>query len=85
MKHQGTVTLETERLILQKFKLDDAPAIFQNLTSDEEVTKYLTWQTHKKTSRYAGLCQVLPGKLSKYRLLPLGHHRKKEYGTDWRH
>lgn len=59
MKHQGTVTLETERLILQKFKLDDAPAIFQNWTSDEEVTKYLTWQTHKRlqdTQDYVKFC-----------------------------
>lgn len=47
MKHLGTVTLETDRLILRKFNLDDAEAMFKNWASDEEVTKYLMWPAHK--------------------------------------
>ena len=47
MKHIGTTTLETERLILRRFTVDDAEAMFHNWASDPEVTKYLTWPTHK--------------------------------------
>ena len=54
MKHQGTKELETPRLLLRRFTLDDAEAIYSNWCSDEEVTKYLTWPAHKSTdtSRY---------------------------------
>ena len=38
--------IETSRLILRSFTLDDAEDIFE-YASDEEVTKYLTWKTHK--------------------------------------
>ena len=50
MNHKGTVTLETERLILRRFTMDDADAMFQNWASDDEVTKYLTWPTHTDVS-----------------------------------
>jgi ribosomal-protein-alanine N-acetyltransferase len=46
MTHKGTVTLETERLILRCFTEDDAEAMFKNWANDPEVTKYLTWQPH---------------------------------------
>ena len=46
MKHCGTVTLETDRLILRRFTVDDAEAMFNNWASDPEVTKYLMWPTH---------------------------------------
>ena len=46
MKHQGTKELETPRLLLRRFTLDDAEAIYRNWCSDEDVTKYLTWPTH---------------------------------------
>lgn len=54
MTHKGTVTLETERLILRRFTLDDAQAMFRNWASDPEVTKYLKWPTHESVdiSRY---------------------------------
>ena len=38
--------LETERLILRRFTLDDADAMYRNWASDDEVTKYLTWPAH---------------------------------------
>lgn len=41
------LTLETDRLILRPFELDDAESMFNNWASDDEVTKYLTWNTHK--------------------------------------
>ena len=47
MDHKGTQRIETERLILRRFVMDDASAMFKNWASDSEVTKYLTWPTHK--------------------------------------
>ena len=47
MKHIGTVRLETERLILRRFTIEDAESIFNNWASDDEVTKFLTWPTYK--------------------------------------
>ena len=50
MNHKGTITLETERLILRRFIIDDAAAMFKNWASDDEVTKYLMWKTHADVS-----------------------------------
>ncbi|HPX93132.1 MAG TPA: GNAT family N-acetyltransferase [Bacillota bacterium] len=46
MVHKGTVRLETERLILRRFTVADAEAMFKNWASDPEVTKYLSWEPH---------------------------------------
>ena len=46
MKHCGTRQLETERLVLRRFAVGDAEAMFRNWASDPEVTKYLTWPAH---------------------------------------
>lgn len=50
MEHKGTVTLETERLILRRFTPDDAEAMFRNWASDAEVTEYLDWSPHSDIS-----------------------------------
>ena len=47
MKHIGTQTIETERLILRRFTLEDAPAVFANYASDENVTRYMAWDRHE--------------------------------------
>ena len=41
------LTLETKRLILRPFTIDDAQEMFFGWAGDPEVTKYLTWNTHK--------------------------------------
>ena len=41
------VTLETERLILRPFSIDDAEAMFYGWANDPEVTKYVTWNPHE--------------------------------------
>lgn len=46
MNHLGTRRIETPRLILRQFTMDDAPAMYRNWASDPEVTKYLTWPAH---------------------------------------
>jgi ribosomal-protein-alanine N-acetyltransferase len=40
-------TIETERLILRNFHLSDAQAMFDHWASDDEATKFLTWQPHQ--------------------------------------
>lgn len=47
MQHKGTALIETERLFLRKFRMDDCEAAFQNWTSDEKVTEFLRWPTHR--------------------------------------
>ena len=59
MNHIGTVRLETDRLILRRFTIDDAEEMFNNWASDDEVTKYLTWPTHQNvevTRGYIDYC-----------------------------
>jgi ribosomal-protein-alanine N-acetyltransferase len=46
MEHLGTKKLETERLILRRFTVDDTEKVFYNWANDDEVTKYLSWATH---------------------------------------
>lgn len=46
LRHTGTTELKTERLLLRKFREEDATDMFHNWASDTEVTKYLTWATH---------------------------------------
>ena len=50
MQHIGTRTIETERLILRRFTMEDAPAMFRNWVNDPEVTKFLTWPPHGEIS-----------------------------------
>ena len=47
MEHLGTKKLETKRLILRKFTLNDAQNMFNNWANDDEVTKYLVWPSHQ--------------------------------------
>ena len=46
MKHLGTKKLETDRLMLRQFTIEDATAMYNNWASDPDVTKYLMWQHH---------------------------------------
>ena len=46
MKDLGTVTLETERLILRKLTKDDASQAFNNWTNDLKTARYVTWKPH---------------------------------------
>jgi len=47
MIHKGTQIIETERLVLRPFKADDAQQMFDNWSSDDEVTKYMNWATQQ--------------------------------------
>ena len=47
MMDVGTQTLETERLLLRRFTVEDAEEMYTNWASDPVVTKYLTWPVHE--------------------------------------
>ena len=50
MNHKGTVKIETERLVLRAFVIEDTEAGFRNWMSDERVTEFLRWPTHDDIS-----------------------------------
>ncbi|MBR6106866.1 MAG: GNAT family N-acetyltransferase [Oscillospiraceae bacterium] len=58
MQHSGTVTLETERLILRRFRPEDAQRVYDNWTSDAEVARYLTWEPHRSAAETAALLDI---------------------------
>ena len=46
MEHKGTKVIETARLVLRPFRMEDAADMYRNWASDPEVTRFLTWQPH---------------------------------------
>lgn len=62
MENKGTKTLETGRLILRKFRIEDAEEMFHNWASDPQVTAYLTWPAHADVSGTRALLQDWTGK-----------------------
>ena len=54
--------LETDRLLLRKPRMEDAPAIFEGYAQDPEVTRYLVWKPHKnvqETEQFLSACKEL--------------------------
>lgn len=47
LRHRGTQVIETDRLILRKFTLEDAEDMYNNWANDDLVTEHLSWPTHK--------------------------------------
>ena len=50
MKAIGTQTLITEDLILRRFELSDAPAMFSNWAGRPDNVTYLIWTAHADLS-----------------------------------
>lgn len=48
MKIKETNNIESNRLLLRKFVVNDANDIYNNWTSDQQVDKYVTWNVHKE-------------------------------------
>ncbi len=46
LTHIGTQEIKTDRLILRRFKPEDAEAMFNTWANDERVTRFLTWEPH---------------------------------------
>src|SRR5512133_180045 len=40
--------IETQRLVLRKPRLDDAPILFHAYMQDPETTRYTTWRPHRQ-------------------------------------
>lgn len=57
MNHLGTVTLETERLILRRFAMSDAEDAFRNWEASEAVTRYMTWPPYQSIGDLKGYIQ----------------------------
>ena len=47
MNKTGTQRIETHRLILRRYRIEDAEDMFSNWASDPEVTRFLTWPAHQ--------------------------------------
>lgn len=47
LHHAGTQTIQTQRLVLRPFALDDAEAMFFNWANDPQVTRFMLWSTHE--------------------------------------
>ena len=47
LTHKGTQTIETDRLILRQFTMDDAEPMFHNWANDPEVNRHMTWPVHE--------------------------------------
>jgi len=47
MPEKTIKTLETERLVLRQLQLEDAPTVYKKWTSDDDVARYVRWNTHK--------------------------------------
>ena len=58
MNHKGTVRIETERLILRPFTMEDCEAAFRNWESDERTTEFLRWQAMTSVEETAQVMQA---------------------------
>ena len=59
MTHKGTVTLETERLLLRRFTPDDAGDMYRNWATSEKVTRCLTWPPYQNIDDLRGYIQFV--------------------------
>ena len=63
LKFKGNPQLETGRLILRKFTMQDAADIFE-YASDERISQYMTWDPHKTVDDSRGFIKMIMEKYS---------------------
>ena len=70
--HQGTQTIETQRLILRRAAVEDAQAMFDNWASDPEVVQYFTmaieFRRYNKTALFLTKRAVIVELLGRFEL-----------------
>ncbi|MDE6616048.1 MAG: GNAT family N-acetyltransferase [Lachnospiraceae bacterium] len=57
LNHKGTININTDRLLLRKFNIDDVETIYYTWASDKRVAKYTSWHAHENiddTRAYVG-------------------------------
>lgn len=54
----GTKELKTQRLLLRRYALSDADAMYNNWCSDKRVTRYLTWEPHENVESTYSLLNI---------------------------
>ncbi|MGP7818671.1 GNAT family N-acetyltransferase [Niallia sp. 01092] len=69
-------TLQTERLILRKITLEDLDDMYA-YGSDDDVTKYVTWDTHQTLSDTKGFLQFVLNQYHNKKVAPLGIEYKE--------
>lgn len=57
MEHKGTVRIETLRLLLRRFTIDDAEVAFRNWAGDSRVTEFLRWQAYTEIEGVRAILQ----------------------------
>ncbi len=57
MRHCGTKSLETERLVLRRYVAEDAPVMYANWANDPEVCRYMTWSPHESVDVSRGIIE----------------------------
>jgi len=47
MKHVGTLNIETDRLVLRRYRMTDAEDMFRNWVTEQEVSRFWSWEPHR--------------------------------------
>lgn len=47
LQHRGTPSLQSERLVLRPYRIEDAQAVYDSWTHDPRVTRFVSWSTHE--------------------------------------
>lgn len=69
MKHTGTVRIETERLILRPWRMEDAQSMYDHWATDPVVTEYMIWPPHEsidESRRIVGMWLEETKQLNRY-------------------
>lgn len=57
MGHIGTKPINTKRMLLRRFKVSDAEAMFTGWANDSEVTRWMRWKPHESPAETRQLLQ----------------------------
>lgn len=85
MRHAGTQTIETERLLLRPLTPEDAPMMYANWANDPDVTRWLRWEPHKNVDETRELLTAWALLYPQWRLLRVGHCGKGHRTVVWLH